>query len=106
MLVLPATANILAVAAAGGALNRLATVILAVTYPVVFFPHMGAAMWEKPAVQRNVARICEDGNHVVEPVWHESYVVASQSVSGHSGLPSPSQVVNVVEELLSRDKPA
>jgi len=97
MLVLPATANILSAAATGAAPNRLATVILAVTYPVIFFPHMGAAMWDKPAVRRNVAQLIEDGNHVVDPVWHESYDVVSGSVSGHPAIPSPQDVVKAVQ---------
>ncbi|NWO05709.1 MAG: flavoprotein, partial [Alteromonadaceae bacterium] len=39
--VLPATAATLATAAQGGATNRLTTVILAATFPVLFFPVMG-----------------------------------------------------------------
>jgi phosphopantothenoylcysteine synthetase/decarboxylase len=97
MLVLPATANILSAAATGAAPNRLATVILAVPYPVVFFPHMGTAMWEKPAVRRNVAQVRADGYHVVEPVWHEGYDVTSGTVTSHPAVPSPPDVVKAVE---------
>lgn len=100
LVVLPATANILSAAATGGATNRLTTVILAVRYPVVYFPHMGADMWAKPAVKRNVAQIREDGNHVVEPVWHESYDVVTRAASSHPALPPPPQVAKAVEEVL------
>lgn len=101
MLVLPATANILSAAATGAAPNRLATVILAVAYPVIFFPHMGTAMWDKPAVRRNVAKIRADGNHVVEPVWHESYDVVSGSASSHPAIPRPPDVVKAIQKLLA-----
>ncbi|MEV5568149.1 flavoprotein, partial [Streptomyces sp. NPDC052196] len=51
--VLPATAHTLAAAAGGAAPNRVMTVALSVDYPVVYFPVMGAKMWQKPAVQRH-----------------------------------------------------
>lgn len=106
VLVLPATANILSAAASGAAPNRLATVILAVDRPVVFFPHMGTAMWDKPAVRRNVAQIRADGNHVVEPVWHDSYDVVTRTTAGHPALPAPPQVIKAVEEILLRTNEA
>jgi phosphopantothenoylcysteine synthetase/decarboxylase len=99
--VLPATANMLSVAATGAAPNRLATVMLAATFPVVYFPSMGAAMWEKPAVQRNIAQIRADGGYVPEPVWHDGYDVGSGAVSHHPGLPSPAEVAKIVGELLA-----
>jgi len=85
--VMPATANTLATCAQGGATNRLSTVILAATFPVLFFPVMGAVMWKKPAVQRNVAQLREDGYSVFEPVWHENYDAALQKMVGHPSLP-------------------
>lgn len=101
LVVLPATANVLAAAASGAAPNRLATIILAATFPVVYFASMGAAMWNKPAVRRNVAQIRSDGGHVPEPVWHDSYDPGSQTVTHHPTMPSPSEVAKIVAELLS-----
>ncbi|MFI1224505.1 MULTISPECIES: flavoprotein [unclassified Streptomyces] len=101
LLVLPATANTLAMAAAGAAPNRLGTVILAMASPVVFFPVMGARMWEKPAVRRNVAQLREDGCAVPEPVWHEGFDPGTGNRSSHPSLPSPEQVAKLVAELLA-----
>jgi phosphopantothenoylcysteine synthetase/decarboxylase len=106
VVVLPATAHTLAAAASGAAPNRLTTVLLSVRYPVVFFPSMGAAMWDKPAVRRNVAQIREDGNHVPEPAWHDSYDVSTGARSNHPTMPPPPVVAKIVGELLSQRLPA
>ncbi|MGD9481756.1 flavoprotein [Streptomyces sp. TRM70308] len=100
VVVLPATANTLATAAAGAAPNRLGVVILSASVPVVFFPVMGAAMWQKPAVKRNIAQLREDGHHIPEPVWHDSYDVSSGNYSHHPALPAPEEAARVVGELL------
>ncbi|GAA1348361.1 flavoprotein [Saccharothrix algeriensis] len=101
VVVLPATANMLAAVATGAAPNRLTTVILSTTCPVVYFPSMGAAMWRKPAVQRNVAQIRADGGHVPEPEWHDSYDVGSRSMSHHPTMPPPPEVAKIVGDLLA-----
>lgn len=99
LVVLPATAHILAQAATGAAPNRLATIVLASTFPVVFFPHMGAAMWDKPSTKRNVAALREDGHHVVEPVMHDSYDVGMRRSLRHPALPEPAPAAALVGEL-------
>ncbi|MEV0158157.1 flavoprotein [Micromonospora sp. NPDC050686] len=68
VLVLPATANTLAKAVLGIADNLVSTCLLAAAAPVVLVPSMNRAMWERPAVQRNVAQLREDGYVVVPPV--------------------------------------
>ncbi|GAA4215477.1 flavoprotein [Microbispora amethystogenes] len=65
--VLPATANFLGKVANGIADDLLTSILLAATCPVVLVPAMSQAMWEKPAVQRNIVRLREDGHRVVEP---------------------------------------
>ncbi|MDA0970770.1 MAG: phosphopantothenoylcysteine decarboxylase, partial [Planctomycetota bacterium] len=35
--------------------------------PVILAPAMNAAMWAKPAVQRNVRQLVEDGLGIIEP---------------------------------------
>ncbi|MFF5972946.1 flavoprotein [Streptomyces sp. NPDC012769] len=100
--VLPATAHTLAAAAGGAAPNRLMTVALSVDYPVVYFPVMGAKMWHKPAVQRNIARIREDGGLVNEPEWHDGFDPTTGSVSHHPALPSPETVATVIDDLLAK----
>ncbi|MEU9292461.1 flavoprotein [Streptomyces sp. NPDC048266] len=103
--VLPATAHTLAMAAAGAAPNRLLTVALSVDYPVVHFPVMGARMWHKPAVQRNIARIREDGGLVNEPEWHDGFDPTTGTVSRHPALPAPETVATVIEDLLAKQRP-
>ncbi|KNB52808.1 flavoprotein [Streptomyces caatingaensis] len=105
LVVLPATANILSAAATGAAPNRIATVILSSTFPVVFFPHMGGPMWNKPAVQRNVAQLRADGHHVPEPEWHES-VDLSGLTTRHPALPAPEKAAEIVAELLEKTRTA
>jgi phosphopantothenoylcysteine synthetase/decarboxylase len=68
MLILPASANVLARAAHGIGDDVLTTSILAAACPVVFVPGMNETMWRKPAVQRNVATLRADGYGVVPPV--------------------------------------
>ncbi len=100
--VLPATAHTLAAAAGGAAPNRLMTVALSVDCPVVYFPVMGARMWHKPAVRRNIARIREDGALVNEPEWHDGFDPTTGTASHHPGLPSPESVAVVIDDLLAK----
>ena len=55
--VAPATANFLAKAARGLADDLLSTLVLSFTGPMMLAPAMNCEMWEKPAVQRNVAQL-------------------------------------------------
>lgn len=104
LMVFPATANTLANAATGAAPNRLSTIILAANFPVLFFPVMGAVMWEKPAVRRNVAQLRSDGYQVVEPVWHENYDVSLQKMVGHPSLPEATDLVSILRDSLDRSQ--
>ncbi len=65
--VAPATANILAKAACGLADDLLSTVLLAFDGPVLMAPAMNTVMWQKPAVQRNLAQLRADGVVMIEP---------------------------------------
>jgi len=65
--VAPATADFLAKAALGVADDLLTTLLLCAECPVLIAPAMNAAMWSKPAVQRNVRQLVEDGVQVVGP---------------------------------------
>lgn len=65
--VAPATANTMAKAVAGFADNLLTSTILAFVGTPIYAPAMNAAMWSKPATQRNVRRLVEDGALIVGP---------------------------------------
>ena len=67
VVVAPATADFLAKAAHGVADDLLTTLLLAADCPVILAPAMNAAMWAKPAVQRNVRQLVEDGLGIIEP---------------------------------------
>ncbi len=67
VVVAPATADLLAKAAHGLADDLLSTLLLAAECPVILAPAMNAAMWAKPAVQRNVRQLAEDGLGIIEP---------------------------------------
>ena len=65
--VAPASADFLAKAAAGIADDLLSTLYLSFTGPVILAPAMNTQMWEKPAVQRNLNQLKEDGATIVDP---------------------------------------
>jgi phosphopantothenoylcysteine decarboxylase/phosphopantothenate--cysteine ligase len=67
LLVAPASADLLAKAACGLADDLVSTLMLSAECPVIVAPAMNAAMWEKPAVQRNVHQLLEDGVGVIGP---------------------------------------
>ncbi len=67
LVVAPATANFLAKLAVGLADDLLSTLALATAAPVLVAPAMNAEMWRKPAVQRNVERLKQDGVEIIPP---------------------------------------
>lgn len=93
LLVMPATANILAKAANGIADEIVSATILAASCPVVFVPNMNGVMWAKAATQANVARLRESGYHVLDPTW--GFEVATQEPT-LGGMPPFSQILRNV----------
>ncbi len=71
LLIVPATANIIAKFANGVADDFLSSTYLASNAPVMIAPAMNTTMWEQPATQRNIAQLKADGVHFVEPVAGE-----------------------------------
>src|SRR6187431_1500803 len=71
LLIVPATANIIAKFANGIADDFLSSTYLASNAPVLIAPAMNTTMWENPATQRNVEQLKKDGVHFVEPVAGE-----------------------------------
>ena len=65
--VAPATANFVGRIAHGLADDLVSTLALTITCPMLVAPAMNTEMWNKPAFQRNLTQIKEDGIHVVEP---------------------------------------
>ena len=69
LLIVPATANILAKFANGIADDFLTSTYLAANAPVMVAPAMNVSMWNHPSTQRNIERLKADGVHFVEPVF-------------------------------------
>ena len=67
IVVAPATAHVIARLATGFGDDLLTTVCLATTAPLFLAPAMNRQMWEHHAVQRNVARLKDDGVRILGP---------------------------------------
>lgn len=67
VVVAPATANLMARAAAGLADDLLTATLLTATCPIVLAPAMHTEMWENAATQANVATLRGRGHIVVDP---------------------------------------
>src|SRR5580658_2604373 len=67
LLVVPATADVLAKFAQGIASDFLTTLYLATTAPVVVAPAMNVNMWEHPATQANLEILRQRGVKIVDP---------------------------------------
>jgi phosphopantothenoylcysteine decarboxylase len=94
--VAPATANILAKAALGLADDLLSTLLLAFGGSVVMAPAMNCVMWQKPAVQRNVAQLRADGIMLVDP--EEGHL--SCGMRGPGRMAEPEKIFRVIAETL------
>jgi phosphopantothenoylcysteine decarboxylase len=96
LVVAPASADFLAKAATGQADDLLTTLYLAFSGPVLLAPAMNTAMWEKPAVARNVAQLRSDGVQLVEP---ESGWLSCRQV-GAGRMAAPEAIVAAIAALL------
>ncbi len=92
----PASADLLAKAAHGLADDLLSTLLLSFSGPILYAPAMNSAMWEKPAVRRNVATLRADGFHFVDPQegWQSCRRV------GIGRMAEPAEIQAAVERLL------
>ena len=92
----PATANVIGQLAHGIADDLLTTLALAVSCPLLVAPAMNNEMWEKPAVQRNIQQILEDGIETVGP--NEGWL--SCGVKGPGRMAEPAQILKRISETL------
>ncbi|QGF24533.1 bifunctional phosphopantothenoylcysteine decarboxylase/phosphopantothenate--cysteine ligase CoaBC [Raineyella fluvialis] len=98
VLVAPATADLLARAAAGRADDLLTNVLLTAHCPVVMFPAMHTEMWLHAATRANVATLRERGVVIADP---DSGRLTGAD-SGPGRLPDPVDIRAVAEALLER----
>lgn len=94
LLVVPATANIIAKFANGIADDFLTSTYLAANAPVLIAPAMNVEMWDHPATQRNVGLLKADGVQFIEPISGE---LACKTV----GTGKLEDVENIAQQALS-----
>lgn len=100
ILVVPATANLLAKAAAGIADDMLTTTLLATKAPICMAPSMNTVMYENPVTQKNIATLRSRGVQILEP--DEGHLACG--TSGKGRLPEPAAIVSFVQNGFRRQK--
>ncbi len=96
LVVVPATANILAKAAAGIADDLASTVLLATDKPVLMAPAMNVRMWLHAATQANMKTLVSRGVHVVGP--DEGAMACNEFGPGR--MAEPPAILAAIEALL------
>ncbi len=96
--VAPATADLLARAAAGRADDLLTSILLTARCPVVFAPAMHTEMWQHPATAANVAVLRERGCLVLEPASGR----LTGTDTGPGRLPEPDELWQAAVRVLAR----
>ena len=93
VLVVPATANLIARTAGGFADDLATTILLATTSPVMMAPAMNHAMWGHPATQENLARLRARGIATAGPA-------DGNMACGEEGTGRLAEVLDIVEAAL------
>jgi len=100
VIVVPATADLLARAASGRADDLLTSVLLTTQAPVIYAPAMHTEMWEHPATVANVATLRSRGALVIDPA--DGRLTGSDSGPGR--LPEPDSIVELALRVLARGR--
>ncbi|MGH8827622.1 MAG: bifunctional phosphopantothenoylcysteine decarboxylase/phosphopantothenate--cysteine ligase CoaBC [Jiangellaceae bacterium] len=98
VLVVPATADLMARAVTGTADDLLTSTLLTARSPVVYVPAMHTEMWEHAATTANVASLRQRGAVVVEPAVGR----LTGADSGKGRLPDPAEIVALALDVLDR----
>lgn len=98
VIVAPATADLLARAAAGMSGDLLTATLLTARCPVIYAPAMHTEMWEHPATCANVSLLRQRGAIVVDPASGR----LTGADTGPGRLPEPAEAFAVVQAVLSR----
>ncbi len=102
VVIAPATADLLARAAAGRADDLLTATLLTAHCPVVFVPAMHTEMWLHPATQDNVATLRRRGSVVLPPAVGR----LTGPDSGPGRLPEPADIAALATVVLGAGVPA
>jgi phosphopantothenoylcysteine decarboxylase / phosphopantothenate---cysteine ligase len=98
VLVVPATADLIARAAAGLAPDLLCNVLLTARCPVLYVPAMHTEMWLHPATTANVTTLRDRGAIVLEPASGR----LTGKDSGPGRLPEPAEIYQTALRVLDR----
>jgi phosphopantothenoylcysteine synthetase/decarboxylase len=96
IVVLPATAHMLAAAALGLAGSPAQTAVLAAERPCLFFPCMNESMWAKRTTQQHVATLRQDGHTIVEPQEQQVYVMWRREFARGPAMAAPAQAAQTI----------
>src|ERR1700761_4268981 len=99
LIVVPATADLLARVAAGMSNDLLTATLLTARCPVVYAPAMHTEMWEHPATGHNVATLRSRGAVVVEPAVGR----LTGKDSGKGRLPDPEALFELAVRMIGGD---
>lgn len=102
VVVAPATADVMARAAAGMAGDLLGAVLLTARCPVLMAPAMHTEMWDHPATVANVATLRARGIHVLDPASGR----LTGADTGQGRLPEPAEIHAAALALLDAGAPA
>src|SRR5579862_3497493 len=97
VIVAPATADLLARAAAGLSDDLLTATLLTARCPVVYAPAMHTEMWEHAATQHNVATLRTRGAMVVEPAVGR----LTGKDTGKGRLPEPADLFDLATRVMA-----
>lgn len=100
IVVLPASANMLASAALGLASTPAQTVLLASEQPALFFPSMNESMLVKEITKRHIAALRDAGHTVVDPIEDNVYELSTRQVVVGPALLQPDLLCEVVVKWL------
>jgi phosphopantothenoylcysteine decarboxylase / phosphopantothenate---cysteine ligase len=98
VMVVPASADLLARAALGMSDDLLTAVLLTARCPVIFAPAMHTEMWEHPATRANVATLRARGCLVLDPASGR----LTGADTGPGRLPEPAELFVVAQRVLAR----
>ena len=93
VLIVPATANLIAKMAGGIADDLATTLLLATDKKVLVAPAMNVKMWEHPATKRNISVLKADGVHFVGPL-------EGKMACGEYGLGRMAEPEKIITELI------
>ena len=96
VVIAPASANVMARAAAGMSDDLLTATLLTATCPVLMAPAMHTEMWDHPATRANVATLRGRGVRVVEPAVGR----LTGADTGPGRLPEPEEIARLVDAAL------